>query len=308
MENIEKPAVLVTGASGYIGSRLVGKIAGGCKSVVSMYRQRLPEPLDNVFPVCNDLRSHELLGAPLREIDTVVHLAWESEGEERQQKDSTINLFLLKNLIAKMEEVGTKKLVLISNVGASNNSKMSFLRDKYEIENLAINSNIEKITIVRSPMVMSGVPGEDKYLDAMLALLNFPMVYPVPVPKDKKFWIVSLDEITSLLTQKIFNNSNDPREIVELKSSTEFTVDDVLKFLCQTYIRKQKLGVGAFFGKSLAKVLGKVSRRGRISMAEIEEIGLLSHAQLISNKENLVVSKLRTLQDILNAKPLDNKA
>ena len=27
-------------------------------------------------------------------------------------------------------------------------------------------------------------------------------------------------------------------------------------------------------------------------MAEIEEIGLLSHAQLISNKENLVVSKL----------------
>ena len=52
-----KPSVLVTGASGFIGCKLISSIAPDCRSVVSMYRQRLPEPLDNVFPVCNDLRS-----------------------------------------------------------------------------------------------------------------------------------------------------------------------------------------------------------------------------------------------------------
>ena len=48
---------------------------------------------------------------------------------------------------------------------------------------------------------------------------------------------MSLDEITSLLTQKIFNNSTDRNSKID---SAEFTVDDVLKFLCQTYVKKQK--------------------------------------------------------------------
>ncbi len=95
MEDKSKPAVLVTGASGFIGCKLVSKIAEDCRSLVSMYRQRFPEPMENVFPVCNDLRSMELLGAPLREIDIVVHLAWEDDSLERLQKGKSINVFLL---------------------------------------------------------------------------------------------------------------------------------------------------------------------------------------------------------------------
>ena len=107
-----KPSVLVTGASGFIGCKLISSIAPDCRSVVSMYRQRLPEPLDNVFPVCNDLRSSELLGAPLREIDTVVHLAWENDQEGHSK---AANLLLIKNLISKMEEAGTKRLILLKS-------------------------------------------------------------------------------------------------------------------------------------------------------------------------------------------------
>jgi uncharacterized protein YbjT (DUF2867 family) len=307
MEDNSNSAVLVTGASGFIGSKLVSKIASNCKSVVSMYRQRLPEPLDNVFPVCNDLRSSELLGAPLREIDTVVHLAWEDDTNDRLQKGATINLFLLKNLISKMEEVGTRRLVLLSNTGVSSVSHETFLKDKYEIENLALNSAIEEVVIVRSPIVMSGVPGEDKYLDAMLSLLKLPMFYPIPVSKAKKFGIVSLEEVTDLLSKKIFEGSGDKRVVLELKSSTVFSLDQILKYICQKYVKKQKLGLGAFVGKSLAKAINRVSNKGKISLAEIEEIGLLAKSEVNEKRDNFVVSKLKNLEEILFADRLKNK-
>ena len=47
----------------------------------------------------------------MREIDTVVHLAWEKDQEGHSK---AANLLLVKNLISKMEEAGTKRLILLA--------------------------------------------------------------------------------------------------------------------------------------------------------------------------------------------------
>lgn len=295
----QKPAILVTGASGFIGSSLVNKIAPLCKSVVSMYRERLPEPMENVFPVCNNLKSSELLGAPLREIDTVVHLAWEDDSSERLAKGSSLNLFLLKNLISKMEEIGTKRLVILSHAAASNVSHETFLKDKYEIENLALNSNIKEVVILRTPLVMSGVPGEDRYLDAMLSLLKLPMIYPVTISKSHKFGIVSLNEVTELLIDKTLAPMEGGREIVELKSAYNYSLEDILKYVCKKYVKKQKLGLGPVFGKSLARLINKIYNKGSITVGQIEEIGLLAKAKSEGKFDNFVTSKQKSLSEIL---------
>ncbi|MDB2446991.1 NAD(P)H-binding protein [bacterium] len=307
MEDNLKPAVLVTGASGFIGGKLVSKMAAECRSVVSMYRQRLPEPIENVFPVCNDLRSSELLGAPLREIDTVVHLAWENDSLDRPQKNNSINLFLLRNLISKMEEVGTRRLVLLSHAGVSSVSHETFLKDKYEMENLALNSSIDEVVIVRSPIVMSGVPGEDKYLDAMLNLFKLPMFYPVPISKDRKFGVVSLEEVTDLISERTLGKVEFGREVVELKSAQDFSLEQILKYICQKYVKKQKLGLGAFVGKSLARVMNRVSSKGSISINEIEAIGLLAKSGVVESRDNFITSKLMNLEEILVTEKLRKK-
>ena len=59
-------AIMVTGGSGFIGQELVKKLAESKKSVVSIYRHRLPDPSPYVYPVCSNLDSAELLAAPLR--------------------------------------------------------------------------------------------------------------------------------------------------------------------------------------------------------------------------------------------------
>lgn len=71
-------AVLVTGASGFIGRSLVKKLAAKGHTVVAMYRNTIPETTTNVYPVCSDLSNVDLLAVPLRGVDTIIHLAWEN--------------------------------------------------------------------------------------------------------------------------------------------------------------------------------------------------------------------------------------
>lgn len=198
-----------------------------------------------------------------------------------------------------MEEIGTKRLVILSHAAASNVSHETFLKDKYEIENLALNSNIKEVVILRTPLVMSGVPGEDRYLDAMLSLLKLPMIYPVTISKSHKFGIVSLNEVTELLIDKTLAPMEGGREIVELKSAYNYSLEDILKYVCKKYVKKQKLGLGPVFGKSLARLINKIYNKGSITVGQIEEIGLLAKAKSEGKFDNFVTSKQKSLSEIL---------
>ena len=107
----ENQAILVAGGSGFIGKHLVKHLSKCGETVVSMYHHRLPEPMQNVFPVCSDLSSVELLGAPLRGVKSVVYLAWENSfiGPDQEWDVDLLhptrppNVKMLENLLRAME-------------------------------------------------------------------------------------------------------------------------------------------------------------------------------------------------------------
>ena len=168
-----------------------------------------------------------------------------------------------------MEEAGTKKLILLSHVSASPVSHETFLKEKYEIENLAINSGLEQVVILRTPLVMSGIPGEDRHLDAMLNLFRLPMIYPIPFSKNETFGIVSLDEVVARLKSFIFDESTNSRDVFEISSQKKYAFDEVMKFVCANYIKKQKIGLGTFLGRSVARMIEKLSNKGIISIKRL---------------------------------------
>ena len=102
-------SVLITGSSGFLGSRLVRALAERKVPVVAMYYHKLPDAVTNVFPICSDMSSPELLATPLRGVDTVFHLAWANEPYSAPQLQNLSNLdsqkptkntLITKNLVA----------------------------------------------------------------------------------------------------------------------------------------------------------------------------------------------------------------
>lgn len=263
-------SVLVTGSSGYIGRNLVSTISPDLKSLVAMYRQRIPDPVSNSYPVCLDLRNSDLLGAPLREIDTVVHLAWDDYGGEYGQ-----NLELVRNLVSKMEEIRTRKLIILSHSGASSDTKESFLRSKYEIEKIALNSNLPKVVIIRSPVAVSGKEGEDPFLTGLLNLLRVPLIYPVPIPESNKIDLISLAEVIEKLKESILVDVELDRVMVEMDASVTVSVEVLLGHVSKVYKGQRKFGLKWGLGKQLLRLMNRLEGPSAFNFSDYIDQGRL---------------------------------
>jgi uncharacterized protein YbjT (DUF2867 family) len=175
-------AVLITGGSGFIGQHLIRKMAKD-RQVIALYHHKLPESMDNVFPVSSDMSTPELLAAPLRGVSTVVHLAWTgglSGSLESISEDPVVssnysqNLLCLKNLIAAMEKGRCQRIIFVSALGASRTSRSPFLREKYHAEFLILNSKIPEKLIIRSGAVWGDRYGHDRFLNSILKVMKYP--------------------------------------------------------------------------------------------------------------------------------------
>ena len=142
----ENQAILVAGGSGFIGKHLVKQLSKNGETVVSMYHHRLPEPQQNVFPVCSDLSSVELLGAPLRGVNSVVYLAWENSFVGPSQTwdvdlfhtNHPTNIKMLGNLLRAMEQAKTRRIVFLSANGAKKNANKKPLLLKVVLINFCL--------------------------------------------------------------------------------------------------------------------------------------------------------------------------
>jgi nucleoside-diphosphate-sugar epimerase len=267
-----KNALLVSGGSGFIGRQLVKALAEKGLSVVSLYHHRLPEPMPNVFPVCSDLSSSELLMAPMRNIDTVVHLAWHGTFSTNigfspnDGGEQTRNLKVTKNLIQAAEKAGVRRFIFASTLGAGERTQLPFYREKYSAEHLVINSSIESKVIVRlAPVYSQGEPG-DKFVSAITNLCRSPLVYPIPNAKAEVRPLFIRDAVASLLAATELNLHGQSVHIAEVPGLETLKVEDLFKLLISKGVAKgSKLALKGSVGNFLTRMLEKDAQKtGRL--------------------------------------------
>lgn len=250
-------AVLVTGGSGFIGKNLVKRLSAQGETVVSMYHHRLPEPMANVYPVCSDMSSAELIAAPLRGVDTVVHLAWSGgfsgpEGEVDWSLKSgkyPQNIGTIINLINAMERAGTRRIIFVSAIGASRKADTPFLREKYLAEFFVLNSKIPEKIILRSTLVCGGA-NSDRFVQSVLGVMQYPGFYPVPNSK-KMMSPLSVDDVSTVLAGLVQEGQVDPATVVEVTGQQAYKVEEVFKMISSQYARGSKIPLKGFLGDSL---------------------------------------------------------
>ncbi|WP_159455082.1 SDR family oxidoreductase [Pseudobacteriovorax antillogorgiicola] len=259
-------AILVAGGSGFIGRHLVPFLADRGHSVVSMYHMRLPEPYPNVFPVCSDLGSVDLLAAPLRGVETVIFLAWEnnfmgSSDEikfDPSYKRCSTNVRLLSNLLTAMEKAETKRIIFLSAVGANRRAKLPFLKEKYLAEVAVLNSKVPEKIIVRSNLVYHPDSAHDQFIKSVMNVMKFPGVYPVP-RVDDKIAPVHIDDLCQILGDASEYEMEQPSAIVEVAGPDDLRVEDIFRLVSEKFSKGARIQLRGSLGNSLVPIF---ERRG----------------------------------------------
>ena len=127
----QKRTVLVTGASGFIGSRLIAYLANSGFNVVALSRKDIDFPEGKVvfgdFANLADLRQLDNLG-----IDVVIHLAGVT-GDASEEDSMTVNVAGTSRFLRYMIDLGVKKYVIASSIAVVGCLTADFIPDSLPI-------------------------------------------------------------------------------------------------------------------------------------------------------------------------------
>ena len=295
MANVEK-AIMVTGCSGFIGTKLISKLSSLDHTVVAMYKQHLPQPMAHVYPVCSDMSSSQLILAPLRGVDTVVHLAWTSPYLGASEKNTDLlesnNITILKNLISAMEKARTQKIIYISALGASKDSSSVFLKEKYLSEFYILNSNIPHKVIIRSSIVYDPEKPDDRFISSILKTMHYPLIYPVPNAK-QLLAPISISDIVDVIIKCSTMEIKDELSFIELSSKESYKTEEIFKFILDRYIKTSKIQLKGTLAKLVLPLIEKKQNSNSnhpLSLTDILSIEGVSSSKF--SKNNPVLDSL----------------
>ena len=260
----DQEAVMVTGGSGYVGSNLLKAISKRKLTAIAVYRHRIPEPDDMVFPVCSDLSNVELLAAPLRGVSVVIHLAWsgsfysENRAVDRVNlgKPSTYtdNLAGFARLLAASEKAKIKRLVFLSAEGADKKSKNSFLLEKYLCEVLLLNSSIPEKIIIRSSLVYGR--RRDGFVGALSTTMRIPGLCLVP-EAPLTYSPLYIDDLTDTLMDSVLEKGNLSSRIISACGKENYSIKQLINCYAKRKGRGHSLVLGNKIGQALFPLLEK---------------------------------------------------
>ncbi|MEY4630333.1 MAG: hypothetical protein RIQ81_453 [Pseudomonadota bacterium] len=267
------PTVMVTGSSGFIGQKVIRLFSNQGTSTIATYYHRLPEALPQVFPVCTDMASPELLLAPLRNVTTVVHLAWDGglasslteaqmNGEVRdllRPERMSRNLAMMANLLAAMERVGNQRIVFVSAMGASRHAESPFLREKYAAELMLLNSRVREKVILRPTILAEPENPNDRFVRAILRTMKLPLLYPVPRVANQ-LRPMHVDDFARKIVLATEAHREEPSLVGEVCGGEMLPVEEVFRLLADKFFAGQKIAIKGWLGNLLTALFERVRK------------------------------------------------
>ncbi len=147
-EPLEKPTVLVTGATGFIGRRLVPELAGRGMTVRAMTRN--PDGYDGPGePVFGDVGDRSSLSDPLEGAEVAVYLVHSLDHPDFERKDAEA----ARNFGRAAAAAGVRQIVYMGGLGAEDQDLSPHLRSRREVETLLGEAGVP-VTVLRAAIVV----------------------------------------------------------------------------------------------------------------------------------------------------------
>jgi nucleoside-diphosphate-sugar epimerase len=289
--------LLVTGASGYIGSRLVAAAAGAGHSVIAATRRPVPGLAWYPFDLATTLR------APLPDdLGAIVHLAAVTDGAGGDTQ-APGELAAAMQLVQAARERGAR-FVFVSSQTARADAPTAYGRTKWAIEQVVLS---EGGVVVRPGQVYGG--GRRGLFGTLVGLVKRVPVLPAFVPPPC-VQPVHVDDLAAALLAAV-DAPQAPGRVFRVADPRPVSFTDFLRA-----IARRRLGIGRLFVPvpAVAVTLARRLARGRInalerlaslfalprmeSAADLRELGITLRPLeegMASGSRRLLVRESRTL-------------
>lgn len=239
-------AILVTGAAGFVGSRLVDALAARGEQVIALARKAGSiAQRDGVTPLVGDLLNAADYESALKGVDCVIHLAAVT-GKARPDAFQKGNVEATKVLIAACERAGVKRFILVSSIAVTFAARQHYpyAESKIAAEAAARASSMD-VTIVRPTMIL----GQGSPIEASLLRLAHMPVTPIFGDGKTRVEPVDVQDVVDFL-QAIARDPDAAGATVELGGPNAYSIKDLLAKL------RRKPGAPAFMHVPLGLTRG----------------------------------------------------
>ena len=272
--------VLVTGATGFIGKRLVPALIKDGHDVRAMTRR--PESYDGPGePVGADVMDTDSLRRALDGVDVAIYLVHSLDDPDFERKDADA----ARNFSAAAKEAGVGQIVYLGGLGADDGSLSAHLRSRREVEGLLRQDGVP-VTVLRAAIVV-GHGGISWEITRQL-VKNLPaMVVPkwVSTPTQP----IALDDVIHYLAGVVGNEESKDRTF-EIGGTERLT-----------YLEMMKVAAALINGRKILVVPVPVltPRLSSYWLALVTDVNATTGRNLIDSMSTAVVVTDTSIRDVV---------
>ena len=227
--------VLVTGATGYVGRRLVARLAGSGTTIHALTRSSASLP-DGVEAVSGDLTDRASLERACAGASAVVNLAAVTADRKPPRGGyEAVNTVGAGNLAQAAKAAGVERFIQMGGIDTTTGPAGPYLSARRHGEAAIEASGIESIAILR-PSIMFG--GRDAAFPTALArLIKLAPVVPVPGDGKVRLQMIWVEDVISCLATLVAEPAK--RGTFPVGGPDHLTYDEVLDLIGEGINRKR---------------------------------------------------------------------
>ncbi|WP_416954770.1 NAD(P)H-binding protein [Nocardioides sp. T5] len=277
--------VLVTGATGFIGRRLVPALIEDGHDVRAMTRH--PESYDGPGePVGADVSDRASLDDALRGVDVAIYLVHSLDDPDFERKDAQA----ARNFSAAAAAAGVRQIVYMGGLGDDGDDLSAHLRSRREVERLLGEDGVP-VTVLRAAIVV-GHGGISWEITRQL-VKNLPAMV-VPKWVNTRTQPIALDDVIRYLAG-VVDNEQALGRVFEIGGTEQLT-----------YLEMMRVAGELINGRSIPIVTVPVltPRLSSRWLALVTDVDATTGRNLIDSMSHEVVVKDTSIRDVVPGEPL----
>ena len=284
MTKQEISTITITGANGFVAKNLRNFLSKNHIKVIAIARKTFQKHHTETMVYSKTLLEKGLQNK-LRNCDALVHLI--GIGKQSSKYNFEDNVDLTKNMIKTCKKSGIKKIVYMSGLGVTKNSRSDYFISKYKAEQEIINSGLD-YTIFRPSYII----GKKDYLSKFILKQIKKGIVIIPGSGKYHLQPIFVEDVAKIILESIYEKKFS-NKILDLVGPEIIKFEDFVRYFIKNKKTKiQKINLERIYHDALHNPKS-IYDLDSLNLLIGDYTGNLKQLQKTSNV------KLRTIKDIL---------